>query len=129
MLENAAMALQLEPHPRVFAARDLYSAVAVSATMVIVITLGAMSILGNDRSWSDAPAVCVLLAAMIGAAFGSIPTAVLGVGALSAMANSAKTHPNERVLSLGLWTVTLASIIPGLVLSLAVSTMIGAAAS
>ncbi|MGH2547988.1 MAG: hypothetical protein ACRDHN_01260 [Thermomicrobiales bacterium] len=122
------MALNRDSQPRVFAARDLYMTAAVSATMVIVITLTTMSILGNDRIWTDAPPICILFAAMFGAAFGTIPTAVLGVGALSAMANAAKSRPDERLVSLGLGAVTVGSIIPGLVMSLALSALIGAGA-
>lgn len=97
-----------------FAARDLYLASTASSTLVIAVCLATARLFDGSQ-------IHALLSALCGAAFGTMPVVVLGIGALAALETSSsrlgRSISKTRMLSL--FVIILASTIPGLIVALA----------
>jgi hypothetical protein len=97
--------MMLEPHNRPathqLAFRDLYLAVATSTTLVVAIGLAATVLCGSTAAHA-------LVAALCGAAFGSVPVAVLGTGAMAVLAGT--PSPAARSINRA-WTIALVGVI------------------
>lgn len=109
---------------RTFAAPDLYLVAATSATLVIAITLALAGLVQRD-GWDNVSTAWLVLSAMIGVTFGSMPVAMLGVGALAAISRS-RAHSRNR---LSLAAISILASVPGLILALAIGALCGVASS
>jgi len=96
------------------AARDLYLASTASSTLVTAVCLAAARCF-------DGSALHALLSALCGAAFGSMPIVVLGIGALAALGTSSSRlgRAVNQARMPSLFIIILASTVPGLVVALA----------
>jgi hypothetical protein len=110
--------MMIEQHNRIdtarrLTARDLYVAIATSTTLVVGLSLAT-------AAFFDGSVAHALTSALFGAAFGSLPVVVLGMGALAVLVGS--SSPVGRSISRA-WPVAVASAVlvstvPGLLVAL-----------